>query len=134
MEKLKVSFDIVDNWDKDHFRLFIEGLNKNDTIDLYLITLETDQDIVDAVQAKLDLNDDHVIMVATEALKLDEIEDKAIRIHLDADYTFASTLYDTIGRYGIYVSRMWDFFNMRMKYITSFEFRVKQIIDAQENC
>lgn len=134
MDKLKVSFDIVDNWDKDHFRLFIEGLNKNDTIDLYLITLETDQDIVNAVQAKLDLEDTRVIMVATETLKLDEIEDKSIRIHLDADYNFANTLYDVIGRYGVYVSRMWDFFNMRMKYITSFEFRVKQIIDAQENC
>lgn len=134
MDKLKVSIELEESWNREDFRLFSKQLAQNESIELYIITTVDDEDIVDAAQAYLDLEDSHVIEVATDALKLDEIEDKAVRIHLDNDPDFANTLYDTIGRVGVYVSQRWDYYNSQLRYVTDFDFRVKQIIDAQEDC
>lgn len=134
MRKLKISFEIDNSWERGDFRQFIEELNKNDTVELFLMTISTDEDLIDSVQSKLDLDDDHVIQVATNVLKLNSIEDNAIRIHFDSDVEFAKTLYDVIGIYGIYSGLHEDIYHLRMKYVTEFNFILKQIQDEERNC
>lgn len=134
MEKLKVSIELEESWNREDFRLFTKKLAQSESIDLYIITTVSDEDYIDAAQAYLNLENSHVIEVATDALKLNEIDDNGIRIHLDNDPDFAITLFDTIGRVGIYVSQRWDYYNSQLKYVTDFDFRINEIIDAQEDC
>lgn len=129
MRELRVSFEVTDNWSRGEFRQFVEKLHNNVDVELFIITTETDNNIVDAAKNQLGLNSSHVLTVTTSALKQSTIESNAIKIHLDNDVTFAKNLYDNIGTYGIYVTNFWDFYRMKKKYISEFNFRLEQLIN-----
>lgn len=129
MKKLKVSFEITTSWNRGDFRQFIEELNKNDTVELFMITTETDQNLIDSVQATLELDNDHVFIATDNTDKEVIIAFNLINIHLDPDVRFSQELFETTGAYGINVSFQVDRYNLRMKYVTDFNTRLKEIID-----
>jgi len=136
MDKLKVSFEGTTTWDKDDFRLYIKKLQQNNDVELFMLTTETDTVRIDAIKTYLDMDSNHVIQYATDTTKRLGIIANQINIHFDPDVEFSADLSDTTNPkiWGIYVSKYYDRYKVKMKYSVQFEFIVKNIFSEKTNC
>lgn len=136
MNKLRVSFEIKTSWENEDYRLFIKKLKQNDSIELFMLTIETDQDKIDAAQAYLDLSSSNITQYADNTTKDAGIIANQIQIHFDNDAEFAEDLSNHTDPkiWGIYVARIYNRFELKMRYAYQFDIIVKYFINAETSC
>lgn len=122
---MRVSIELRENWEKGHFREFCERISKIDDVIMFIITTETNTNTVTSAGEILGLNTNSIISCSTDTIKKNQIIANQIDIHFDYDVDFSNDITNTTDSYGIYVSKFWDYFRMKMKYVSEFEFKVK---------
>lgn len=133
MSKLKVGFEITDNWHRGDFREFIQKLIKDDcNYEVYLISNDDISSYIYSIGESLRLPNDHVIVVNFTQDKLQKIVDLELDIYLDNLKYVADQIENTTDTYGIYVDELPNKYYLEPKYVIQFNNVLKLI--RREDC
>ncbi len=128
MEVIRISWEPEDSWNIDGFRYFIKLLLSDDTkYEVFIISLSEDESLVNSIGTSLGLDEDHIIVCATNEEKTDAIDDNDIQIHLDNLQSFVLLVEETTEAYGILVNPNLNRFYLQPDYIVVFDRIVKRI-------
>lgn len=140
MDKLRISFELTDSWNREEFRQLIRIMmfspitycKRPDTqIELFIISNNDSSAYVYKVATQLGLNDGtHTILCNFRQDKVDACVNNNIDIHFDSDSLTITMLEPTLTE-GILVRSIVDYYHTTMKYITEFEDVLKTIIDEK---
>jgi hypothetical protein len=136
MKNVRVSFDVIDVWDRGDFRNFIKTLQDNTesifNFELYIISQASsedsvNEDYINKVGDTLDIDSSRVIYCVNFQEKLDALDDNNIDIHFDSnEQNVIDILDDSIGTFPIQVIQRVNE-NALLYYIQSFYRELKQI-------
>lgn len=83
MDKLKIGFEVTDNWKNGNFREFIQGLIKSNNFDVYIISNDDISSYIYSVGEQLQLPNNRVIVTNFTNDKINEIITNNINIYFD---------------------------------------------------
>ena len=141
-DKIKVSFEITDVWNRFDYRSFIRSLetnirndvlelNKNCNLEFFLISNNNSSQYIYLVGTQLGLNDGtHTIVTNFRQDKVDAIIANNIDIHFDGDNKIIDML-EATDTLGVLVDYVQDRFHVRQNYVTKFYDGIKNIIDGE---
>lgn len=133
MSKIKVSFEITDNWELAVFRNFIKVLLSDDeTFDVYLISNDDVSATIYSVANTLSLDSDRIVVCNFVTDKVQAINDNNIQIHLDNLQSTTLLVEETTDAYGILVTRTMNKAYLQPDYVLVFDRVLARIKD--ENC
>lgn len=127
MDKIKVGFEVTDNWTKGDFRQFIISLIKSNRYEVFIISTDDVSAYVSSVGNTLELDSSHVILTNFTVDKVQAIEDNKIQIYLENLKYVADTIENTTEAYGIYVNESPNKYYVQPKYIVEFERLINNI-------
>lgn len=143
MEKLKISFEIVKNYDRQEFRDFIRKLSINEPCDickeldveLFIITQNTDQNYVFTIAKQYNIPSSNIFMVSSDTDRNQVIIDNNIEITFENDQSIVNFINSNTEAISILVDSSIDFFLMGFKYISKFNNVLKiKANEKKENC
>ena len=126
MEKIKVSIELTDNWNREEFRQLVYNIkNKlydtnNVEYELWIITTNDTSSYVYAVAEQLNVPQDRVILCLTDSTKVGQIITNK-DVHFDNKETIVQAVTLNGSIWGILVDRKLDYYNLGFKYITDFK-------------
>lgn len=133
MSKIKISFEITDNWDIVGFRNTIKALlSDEENYDIYIISNHDSSAAIYKAGTLLNLDDDHVIVANFTEDKLQKIRDNNIDIHLDNISGFADNVDTLTDALGVYVDTMWDNYYNTPKYVISLDTAIDFVKQERE--
>jgi hypothetical protein len=122
MTKIKVGFEVTDNWAKGDFREFITSLTKlPEKYELYIISNDDSSAYISSVGVTLGLPTTQVYVVNFTQDKLDKIDALGVEIYLENLKYVADQVEDTTNAYGIYVNELPRKYYAQPIYIVDFE-------------
>lgn len=128
MAKLKVSFEITDNYDIEGFRNFIKGLTSNtEQYEVYIISNDDNSVLINTIGTNLGLNEDHIIVCNFTEDKIQAIEDNNINIHLDNLQSVILLVDETTEGYGVLVTPNLNKYYLIPDYVITFDRLVTRI-------
>lgn len=131
--KIKVSFEVDDNWDKIDFRGWIRYLlSMEDTYDVYIISNCDSSAYILRVASELGLDSEHTIITNFNDDKLQAITDANINIHLDNLQSFVILVDSTTNAYGVLVNNNLNRFYVKSQYLLDFEIAEKLVIKERD--
>lgn len=126
--KLKVSFEVTDNWERDDFRVFIKQLLKHtDNYEVYIISNDDSTTYIQRTGQVLNLDSDHILVVGFTVDKLDAITINNIDIHLDNLLTTVTRVDEETEAYGILVNELPNKYLDLPKYVVEFNRAVEKL-------
>lgn len=132
MVKIKVGFEVTDNWSNGGFREFITSIFKDDRYELYIISNDDNSAYITSVGVALGLPTTQVFIVNFTQDKLDKIDLIGIQIYLENLKYVADQIENTTGSYGIYVNELPNKYQVQPAYVVSFDRLVNGL--NGENC
>lgn len=133
MTKLKVSFEITDNYDIGSFRNFIKLLlSEDDLYELYIISNDDSSADINAVGSSLGLDNNHIIVCNFTNDKIDAINNNGIQIHFDNLQSFVMLVDETTEAYGVLVTPWLNRYYLESDFIITFNSIVKRIRNDEE--
>lgn len=128
MSKIRVSWEITDNWDIDSFRRFIKLLLSDDEkYEVFIISNDDTAARIVTIGNSLGLLSSEIIICNFTADKVQAIIDNEIDIHLDNLQSFVMLVDETTDAYGILVTPNLNRFYVESDFIIVFNKLVKQI-------
>ena len=122
MTKIKVGFEVTDNWARGDFREFITSLTKlPEKYELYIISNDDSSAYISSVGVTLGLPTTQVYVVNFTQDKLDKIDALGVEIYLENLKYVADQIEDTTNAYGIYVNELPRKYYAQPTYIVDFE-------------
>lgn len=142
MAKLKIGFEVEDNWDYQLFRDIIKKLIETSDYNVYLITKTIDQDLINSVVTEVGLNTDNIVQVVDNNELLFKLDFIGVDIYLTPDQEIKSlidtnsSLPDTYGTIGIQVnSSIPDPNKLQPKWVTQLLFWIDRLSEVEkEEC
>jgi len=132
MSKIKVSFEITDNWIRVDFRGWIKYLlSLEQDYEVYIISNDDSALYINRVANDLGLDANHTKICNFTDDKLQTIVVNNINIHFDNLESF-TVLVDTTDTYGILVRGNLNRFHLKSQYVLDFENTVK-LINREKN-
>ena len=126
--KLKVSFEVTDNWERDDFRVFIKELLKyTDNYEVYIISNDDSTAYIQRTGQILELDSNHILVVGFTIDKLDAITTNNIDIHLDNLLTTVTRVDEETEAYGILVNELPNKYLDLPKYVVEFNRAVEKL-------
>ena len=132
MVKIKVGFEITDNWNKADFREFIYLLLENDNYELYVISNNDTSAYILSVGAQLGLPSNRVIITNFTPDKVQAIVDNNIDIYFDNIQMTVLIIQETTDCEAILVNELPNRYQSKTTWYVNFERVIKQI--KEENC
>lgn len=143
MSKIKIGFEITDNWNNQAFRNVIYALqDKPQTIDrrltagdieLFLISTDDSSSYIWATGARIGLDTNHTIASPTTTSKLQSIENNQIKIFLDnLQSTVLSIEIDSEYSDGILVDSKQDYYKVNPKWYSDLVGMIGRILNELE--
>jgi NADH/NAD ratio-sensing transcriptional regulator Rex len=127
-KRIKVSFEITDNYDIAGFRNFVRALlSDEETFDVYIISNDDSSTAIATIGAALNLDSDHIVICNFEGDKVTAVTSNSIDIHLDNLQSTVLLVEETTEAYGILVNPNINRATMQPDYVTVFDRRVHQI-------
>lgn len=139
MEKLKIAFDPVYNWDIKFFRDFIkEMILESDELDIYLVTTSTDTAFISKVTTESGIDSTKVFQEADNTLAVTRLQTIGAMIYLSYDYPLVTDVNENIpltvqsagnitGCQAIISNGLLDRNKSQPLYITHFQFWLNYI-------
>lgn len=124
MEKIKVSLELNDIWNREDYRQLCYNIKNKlyDTCDveyeLWIITTNDSPIYVNTIAGQLAIPPDKIILCINEGVKIGQIVLNT-DIHFDGDYTVINSLKPTMVK-GIMVDVKLDYQKIGYKYISDF--------------
>ncbi len=135
MSKIKVSFEITDNWEIDSFRRFIKLLLSDDEkYEVFIISNDDTAAKIISIGNSLGLLSSEIIICNFTADKIQAIIDNKIDIHLDNLQSFTLLVDETTDAHGILVGPNLNRFYLESDFIIVFNRIVKEINKGEEKC
>lgn len=126
--KLKISFEVTDNWERDDFRVFIKELLKyTDNYEIYIISNDDSTAYIQRTGQILNLDSDHIFVVGFTNDKIDTITTNNIDIHLDNLLTTVTRVDEETEAYGILVNELPNKYLDTPKYIVEFNRAIERL-------
>lgn len=133
MNKIKVGFEVTDNWKNGGFREFIQSLMKlPEKYEVYIISNDDISAYVVSVGDILMIPNSRVFIVNFTQDKIDKIVALGIDIYLENLKYVADQIENTTDCYGIYVNELPNKYRVQPQYIVDFERLVNGL--NGENC
>lgn len=140
MSKIKIGFEVTDNWDIQAFRDVIMVLQnrpeefnsklKVGDIELFLISTNDSSPYIWRIASIIGLDSSHTFNPGSVALKLTRIDTEKIQLYLD---NLQSTVLqiDELSQYadGILVDYKPDTYNINPKWYQQLQERIKRLLD-----
>lgn len=122
--KIKISFEITDNWQLGDFRSVIKMLQTNpaeynpyvDEFEMYIISTNTDTTYFNLVATNANIDANHRFQVMTVDDKLQKIRDEQIQIHLDNLNPTVVKVENETDAWGILVDSKRNYYNVEPLY------------------
>ena len=115
--RIKVSFEVTDNFDIEGFRSFVKYLLSDDKFDVYLITNDDSSAYIDGIVNKLGLPADRVFITNFTEDKIQAIVTTGIDIHFDNLQSVILLVDETTEATGILVTKNLNKFYLEPDYI-----------------
>ena len=138
MEKQRIGFDPTGMWDKRDYRLLIDKLIKDEAIDLYLVTDNTNAAFIADVVRESGIDSTMVFQETSQVNLTNRLTSEKINIFLAKDSTLVDFVNTTIpinletnnvyGCQAILTSDNMDRYYLQFRYITHLEFWIGQIL------
>lgn len=126
--KIKVSFEVTDNWKRGDFRTLIrELITKPETFELFIISNDDTTAYIQSVGQILGFDSNHVLVVGFTQDKIDTIVANGIDIHLDNLLPTVTLIDETTDADGIFVNELPNKYYLEPAYIVEFGRRVEDI-------
>lgn len=126
--KIKVSFEVTDNWKREDFRKFIRELIAQPTLyELFIISNDNTTAYINSVGQILGLDTAHTIVCSFTVDKTNAITSNEIDIHLDNLLPTTTLVDETTDADGIYVNELPNKYYLNATYIVEFGRRVDDI-------
>lgn len=125
MEKIKVSFEPSESWNREDFRQLIKGIKEKDyshlgfEYELWIITTNDSLPYINAIASQFDIPQSNVQMCLNDSTKVGIITLNT-DIHFDGEQTIITALNPTTA-VGILVDRKIDYPGMGLKYIKNLD-------------
>lgn len=143
MSKIKIGFEITDNWNNQAFRNVIYALqDKPQTIDkrltagdieLFLISTDDSSTYIWTTGARIGLDTNHTIASPTITSKLQFIEDNQIKIFLDnLQSTVLSIEIDSEYADGILIDAKQDYYKVNPKWYSDLVGMIGRLLNELE--
>jgi len=140
MRKLRIGFEITDNYNYQAFRNFLNALKNDPTVfnpgltevELFLISCDDSSAYIYNVGLNLlGLDINHVIVLSFASDKPTSITDNKIDIYFDNLQSTVLSIDTSTDAYAILVDSKQDMFNVQPKYISDFR-NVLNIIERED--
>lgn len=134
-DKLKIGIDLLNIW--ENFEVYKEvvkdlSLNTNE-IDLYIITTETNDDLILSARTLLGIDTNKVFKVDTNEEISNTISELEIDIYLTGISILVVELVNNDITRAILVDMIPDRYNMQPKWVTNLQFWMKQLTKDNMN-
>lgn len=134
--KIKISFEITDNWQLGDFRSVIKVLQTNpaeynpyvEEFEIYIISTNIDNTYFNSVATAANIDANHRFQVLTVDDKLQAIRDNQIQIHLDNLNPTVIRVENETDAWGILVDFKRDYYNVEPLYSRYIRDRVWAIL------
>lgn len=144
MDKIKIAFEINDNYNRQEFRDFIKLLSTNEpcasckeyNVELFIITNNINQDFVFTVAKQYNIDTNHIAMLSNLVDRIQFIQDNNIEITFENSQEIVNSINNQTEAFSILVDSTIDFYLMGFKYISKFN-NVLKIIEnekKEKNC
>lgn len=121
MSKIKVSFEVTDNWNRVDFRGWIKYLlSLEEDYEVYIISNDDSSVYINRVASDLGIDANHTKICNFTDDKLQTVVDNQIDIHFDNLESFV-VLVDTTDTYGILVRGNLNRYHLKSQYVLDFE-------------
>lgn len=143
MNKIKISFEINENYNRQEFRDFIKKLSNNDPcldckeyeVELYILTSNTDQNYVYTIAKLYNIDGSHIAMLPNIVDRIQFIKDNNIEITFENNQEDVNQINSQTTAFGLLVDSTIDFYLMGFKYISKFNNVLKILSrEKKENC
>jgi hypothetical protein len=135
MTKLKISFEITDNWDIEGFRNFIKMLLSEDAnYEVYIISNDDSAINITTVGTNLGLDQSNIIICNFTQDKVNAIDNNNIDIHFDNLQSFILLVDELTEAYGILVTPNLNKFYLTPDYVVTFNNLVKRLTSNENEC
>lgn len=126
--RIKVSFEVTDNWSRGDFREFIKALLiLNEQYELFIISNNNSTDYIRSVGQILGLDTNHTLVEGFTQDKLNAVVSNNIDIHLDNLLSTTTLVDETTDAYGIFVNELPNRYLMEPSYVVEFGRVVERI-------
>lgn len=126
--KIKVSFEVTDNWSRGDFREFTKALLiLAEQYELFIISNDNSTTYIQSIGQILGLDSNHVLVEGFTQDKIDAIVANNIDIHLDNLLNTTTLVDETTDAYGIFVNELPNKYLMEPSYIVEFGRVVERI-------
>lgn len=139
MNKIKISFEINDSYNRQEFRDFLKKLSFNEPclncenyeVELFIITSNIDQNYVYTVAKQYNINTAHIAMLTNINDRVQYIIDNNIEITFENNQTDVNIINSKTKAFSLLVDNTIDFYLMGFKYISKFN-NVLKIIENEK--
>ena len=138
MNKIKIGIDLVDIW--ENFGDFKEVM-KDISLDtegyqLYIISTETNEDLIASAKALLGLDDQFVIQTTDDTTTVQSLVDNKIDIYMTGNNPLVILTNETETTKGVLVNSIPDRYKMQSMWLTNMNFWIGQInkTTSEKNC
>lgn len=133
MNKIKVGFEVTDNWSKGDFREFIQALLRNPNYDVYIISNNDTSSYIYYIGEQLRLPVNRVIITNFTDDKVDAIVENGINIYLDNLQMVVLKIQETTDCEAILVNELPNKYYAKPTYQVEFDRVIKKISDEEES-
>lgn len=131
MDKIKIGFEVSDNWNKADFREFIYLLKTNDNYELYIISNDDTSAYILSVGMQLGLPSNRVIITNFTQDKVQAIADNNLDIYFDNLQMVTLIIQETTDCEAILVNELPNRYKAKTTWYSQFEQVINKI--TQEN-
>ena len=132
MNRIRVAFEVTDNWKNGGFREFIQSLLKDEKYEVFIISNDDISSYILSIGESLGIPEGKVFIVNFTKDKIETIENLSIDIYLENLKYVADEIENTTECFGIYVDELPNQYYVQPKYIVAFE-RIAAELN-RENC
>jgi len=137
-QKINISFEVTDNWNKGEFRELIKHLlNYPERYNVYIISNDDSSAYIQSVANTLkilvpdwNINDDHTIIVGFTVDKINAINQYNIDIHMDNLLYVVTEIETETEAYALYVNDLPNRYEVKPSYIVELERVVENILNG----
>lgn len=131
--KIKVSFEVTDNYNKADFRAWIKYLlSLEDMYEVFIISNDNSSAYINRIAIELNIDTAHTIVTNFSIDKIQAIIDNHIDIHLDNLQSFIILVDSSTEAYGVLVDNHLSRYYVKSQYILDFEIAQK-LVERNKN-
>jgi len=132
MRKLKVSFEITDNYDIEGFRNFINDvIEDTEKYEVYIISNDDNSVLMDRIGTNLGLDSFHIIHCNFVQDKITAMTTYSIDIHFDNLQSVILLVDETTDAYGVLVNPNLNRFYVMPDFVITFNSLVTRILQDE---